>query len=175
MTAPIKERPCATRVHLFAVPPGAPDARLLDAWNRRQLALARIEAMGDFFDSEEHSPEATREFDAADAAVFEEPAVSLEGAIAKLWTVAQFCLGNLQSDLARDAAAAIRRADALAAIMLLSRPEFEGHPLQLVEAIAALQWLRAPRARPGAGMHRYDDDRPRTAVREDRYSSIDSL
>lgn len=61
------------------------DAALLDAWVRRQSALAAIEQRGSYYDGETREPEASAEYDEAEALVAEAPAFTLSGVLAKLW------------------------------------------------------------------------------------------
>lgn len=97
---------CAT----LAIAADDKDARLIAAWNTRQSALATIEARGNFFHAETHSPEAAQAFDLAEMDVHTIPAATTRGAICKLW-IALSHIGIVHNEDDRREHDAIRRAD----------------------------------------------------------------
>jgi hypothetical protein len=61
------------------------DAAILNAWEARQSALARIESRGTFFDAEEQSPADIAIYDQADEVIATATATTPQGLLAQAW------------------------------------------------------------------------------------------
>ena len=94
-----------------AVAADSPDAKILNAFNRRQHALAMIESRGNFFRCEEHSPVETHTFDLAENVVARSHAKTAEGMKAKLWVALSAGGGAITHEAQRVQSDIIRRAN----------------------------------------------------------------
>jgi cytochrome c556 len=86
-----------------------PDAAILQSWEARQAALARIEARGDYFDAEEHSATDAAIYDGADALITRATASTPKGMLAQAWVALSYVQDSFSATNQRQNAL-IRRA-----------------------------------------------------------------
>jgi hypothetical protein len=86
------------------------DEAILAAWDRRQAALAVIEANGPYFDAETDSPEAAAIYDEADVAIAKATATTPRGLLVQAWVAASYVQDSF-NEVGRRQNAMIRRAD----------------------------------------------------------------
>ena len=94
-----------------AVSPHNPDCELLEAWNRRQTALAVIESRGRFYGTDRHSPAEGDAHNDAEMGVYNLPAKTLHGVLAKLWVGLAHLGGQIVNEEGRARSDTVRRAD----------------------------------------------------------------
>lgn len=88
----------------------SPDADLFDAWNERQMALARIEERGNYYHCETHSPADAAIVNHAEERIIQTDAVTTRGVLIKLWVAFSF-MGGVWKAADRARHDAIRRAE----------------------------------------------------------------
>lgn len=113
------------------------DRDLLTAFKARQHALAAIEATGDFFDGDTHSPKASAYFDEAEMIVTRCKAATLPGILAQLWIGLSYTGGQIGHKKQRERHDIFRRAD-LTALTALNFDDFEYDEQIIANAIVQL-------------------------------------
>lgn len=106
-----------------------PDFALLLAWNERQRLLAKIEAVGRFYDADDNAPTESAAFDTLDGAIPKMPALTARGLLAKLWITLARYGGKVTSEEERAESDTIRRADFDAVEAFEDRLDFEQEAL----------------------------------------------
>ncbi len=116
----------------------SPDAELLAAWRTRQQTLARIERRGTFFDMERHSPRLVAIYDEAEMAIYNLPAHTPAGVLAKMW-LAFSHMGVARDEEDRVRHDVIRRAHLPVVLLYRHRLDFEeGTMLSAIESLTRI-------------------------------------
>jgi hypothetical protein len=109
----------------MTVPADHPDAFIVAAWNKRQEALAALEARGTFYDADDHSPKEMEAFDTLENGIPLLPALTAYGLIAKLWVSMTHRGPYCSTAEIRAEQDTIRRADYAEVEALLDRLDFD--------------------------------------------------
>lgn len=88
-----------------------PDAVIIHAWNRRQEAIAAIEARGRMYDSEEHSPAEQHLYDTLENGIPLLEATTPLGMLPKLWIAMHAAGSVIRNEEMRAQSDAINRGD----------------------------------------------------------------
>jgi hypothetical protein len=116
----------------------SPDAELLAAWHTRQKTMAKIEQRGSFFHAESHSPRLAAIYDKAEMAIYNLPARTPAGVLAKMW-LAFSHMGVVRDEEDRVRHDVIRRANLPVVLLYKRRLDFdEGTILSAIESLTKI-------------------------------------